>query len=802
MPRITIENGGQATPQDVADACATYAAKTLTNDLYWITDSPDMRSAAVAAIAARGDDFVDEYLSEAFGSESVFDFPLAIARALVRDGFPPPEIPGYLQRISWRRDERGYDTRTDDEKAVDWKHFLERDLWRIFTTEGAGADWRTHWKEELAELAATDDHLRSRLLDATLAGLTRDFSAFNIAAYVALHRLLAPTPAEVVTRASAYERALLTEPGSAVALAQEFLRPVVDRLGDVSGLLAASRSVLLRSDKRSVVAQLAILKDVAAAHPDRVAEVAQIVAELEESPKPDLALKATKLRASLGVVATGSPDRAAETATAVTDAAAPAVPGPRTAALLPLPRADRVIDDPDELAVLFARVLEDPSPADDVRVAVESALRLRDRRPAESGGLAARALDLVWAWELRQMSLRARLAGVVLAWLGVPYPAPSFPGEIIVRYGPPEDGFTEPVREFSPVRDGRDLTARDRWVPGEQAPLEGSLVARPTWAPSALVLLWLEETAAVIAEPGRAAPVSAALSEARHAAPRRSAEWGRAHTTAKGGFYSQSHLYIDARLPYWADATAETASLEAIEQAPFDLSLMERDYEHRIERAREKRDYDAIVALWIPLFDGASDYAAAHAHPALYAATRFVNVQGTAPVIEALGSTRVPLGAPSHSALALALSDVSAEGRSRAAEAIAALAASGFLRPDVLAEQVRLALADGHLVLARVVAALDDASSVSAVSGWRCLDTLELLLDDAVTLTGGNKLVALAARLSVDYGRPLAIPPALAAKGTGSSAMAIAVRTLRAAPSRATPLSDRARDEAAAALVG
>ena len=144
MPRITIENGGQATPQVVADACATYAAKTLMNDLYWITDSPDMRSAAVVAIAARGNDFVDEYLSEVFGSMSVFDFPLAIAHALVRDGFPPPEILGYLQRISWRRGSTGNDARTDDEKAVDWRHFLERDLWRIFTTEGAGADWRTN----------------------------------------------------------------------------------------------------------------------------------------------------------------------------------------------------------------------------------------------------------------------------------------------------------------------------------------------------------------------------------------------------------------------------------------------------------------------------------------------------------------------------------------------------------------------------------------------------------------------------------------------------------------------------------
>ena len=58
------------------------------------------------------------------------------------------------------------------------------------------------------------------------------------------------------------------------------------------------------------------------------------------------------------------------------------------------------------------------------------------------------------------------------------------------------------------------------------------------------------------------------------------------------------------------------------------------------------------------------------------------------------------------------------------------------------------------------------------------------------------KLIELAAKLAVDYGWPLSIPEALAARNKGSSALAVALRTLQAITPFGTPLAQEAAIQA------
>ena len=97
----------------------------------------------------------------------------------------------------------------------------------------------------------------------------------------------------------------------------------------------------------------------------------------------------------------------------------------------------------------------------------------------------------------------------------------------------------------------------------------------------------------------------------------------------------------------------------------------------------------------------------------------------------------------------------------------------------------------------RIAQTLADAASISALAGYRMLQTLLALLSEVVDADGkprtqASKLVELAARLSGDYGTPLVIPSLLAARRKGASALAVAIRTLETVQPQATELVEAA----------
>jgi len=240
----------------------------------------------------------------------------------------------------------------------------------------------------------------------------------------------------------------------------------------------------------------------------------------------------------------------------------------------------------------------------------------------------------------------------------------------------------------------------------------------------------------------------------------------------------------------WVDDSVPSGSAPAL----FDLHSVIDEHNLRVEEARWTRAFAGMVDWWPWLFDHTIDHMAAHAHPILWAATQWINVCSTAPIVDALGSTRTLLGPPAYSALALATSDTDRAGRARAAEALDALAANDLLDPEAFTDQLRSAIDHEQVTVSRVAETLADAAGMSAITGWRVLHSVTPLLSQAARVTGGVRLVELVARLAHEFGARIELPPALAKRATGSSALAVAVRSLAATRSVYT---DRAAEAAA-----
>ena len=245
----------------------------------------------------------------------------------------------------------------------------------------------------------------------------------------------------------------------------------------------------------------------------------------------------------------------------------------------------------------------------------------------------------------------------------------------------------------------------------------------------------------------------------------------------------------------------------SFEDRILDVTGVAAEFTFRATEARDQDGCDQIVqwAAWV-LRDNPATLAA-HFHPALYAATQVVNVRGIGALTAALGGSPLVPEGPVYSALALAASAKEASHRAHAAEAIAQLADAGLLDPAWFAREVNAHLSDGFVMAARVAQTFTDAASISAIAGYRVLQTLAAALPalidaDGKIVTQGGKLVEITAAISNEYGTPVEIPASLVAKRKGSSALAVAVRALEAVVPRPTSAAEEAAAQALAAREG
>ena len=187
------------------------------------------------------------------------------------------------------------------------------------------------------------------------------------------------------------------------------------------------------------------------------------------------------------------------------------------------------------------------------------------------------------------------------------------------------------------------------------------------------------------------------------------------------------------------------------------------------------------------------DTYAAHAHMEL--------AHGMQPVLflRSLEHTGRVLQEPVYSALAHACGAAQPEGRAAAAEALAGLCASNLLDPQLLAKELILLFDEKAIIASRIAKTLDDTAQLSALAGYRVLQTLAAVVTGETTIPRGHQLTVLLAQLCVQYGVSVPIPdrliPAPKARGTAAAAL----RTILALEPHPTELLAEAARQAEAA---
>ena len=188
-----------------------------------------------------------------------------------------------------------------------------------------------------------------------------------------------------------------------------------------------------------------------------------------------------------------------------------------------------------------------------------------------------------------------------------------------------------------------------------------------------------------------------------------------------------------------------------------------------------------------------NDTYAAHAHMEL--------AHGMQPVLflRSLEHTGRVLQEPVYSALAHACGAAQAEGRAAAAEALAGLCASNLFDPQFLAKELILLFDEKAIIASRIAKTLDDTAQLSALAGYRVLQTLAAVVTGETTIPRGHQLTVLLAQLCVQYGVSVPIPdrliPAPKARGTAAAAL----RTILTLEPHPTELLAEAAQQAEAA---
>lgn len=661
-------------------------------------------------------------------------------------------------------------------------YLMEHEFPQFFRVEGMGGnyqltDWNAAgWDDALRLLCERRPALREDLLRESLDALLRDFSAKNCVWYHRVHRLLEPSAEDIARHAPRYCAVLATAPSTSVGLAQDMLlRGAKAGRVDADALIAASGAVLLRTEKKLLKAQLAILAALDADEAQCQA-IAALVAGVRDALPPELRSAADRLGAA-GAQA-GTPAEAAAEAVAGDPVA---VPPPRRRPLPTSIAAPEPIRDEASFAAGVAAQLEGNGDGADLpwllaygaahpRMVVDAALLQR----------AQEVLDGVW--DANGASARRHLAAWLLGRAGEA-PSLAFRGyrrHVHVRPGDADPEGAE-IESHTGTSSTYDVESGE-WTQTAVHHYRSGYRFLPTHSPAGLLMAQFQ-----------ADPVAAPLMH-------RPRTWRRAVCELGQGTYGRDLDVLGAQpRPLWL--TPDEAPPDAaagFAQRALDVSRVAAEFTFRAQEAREQDGFEQIVQWAAWLLREHPDALAAHFHPALYAATAVVNVRGIGALMQALGASRQLSGGPMYSALALGLSAKAAAQRVQAAEAVAALAASGLLDPEGFAAELGAHLAEGFAMAGRVAQALADAASIGALPGYRVLQTLGVLLPALDGVNGAARLMELAARLSAAYGTPLALPATLAGKAKGASVMAVALRALAAVTAGPTGLAQEAAAEAQA----
>ncbi len=767
-----------------------------------------------------------------------------LVRALVREGLlPRPEFPEYSLALA-----RGLDTARGfrDEDLV-WSvldalradpGLIEHELWEILRTEGAGKElassdaWQVTphrhnvtygdgvvvpsrpertWQHALVTLAAEGIVERARLLDETLAACLRDWTAADVGWFVALHDALSPTLDELVARQQTYARLLAVTPGVPVGLALRTFTALLKagRL-DHDVLLAAAPAALARSDKGPALKMLKILGDLVNAQPAVAERAANVVVVALAHERADVQERAL---AALTAIVPDAGQRQALIAPAAHVLAPSLRAGARAAGPdhdlpppPPDPERERLppVEDADELAELFARLVEEADDPAEVERLLDGVCRLARQRPRRGADALVRRLDELtdayWPGAWSGEDLRADLVAVGLTWLAGVVAGEGYQGRLCAtEYWNSAGGFSSgPLIRPDWSMSGL-VTLRIHEVARCVAAGGATLLAFPEYRDGTLGADELSRRLAALGRLSRPLPLDAGLALLR-VPPDQLGELRlpAAHRTSSRAMSEQLALWVHHR-PAWERVVGESTGLYHSDRYERAVTWRDRDApvgstDRPVQAVLDRRDplpglaleaqdgeyasrFEQVTATWPLLLPHHPDLLAAHAHPRLVRALT-KNRSGTEPLLDAVGGSRQPIGPPACSALVLGMGARNAGERAHAVDALVELSARDRLPGADLGRQLAALLSAGGVTGPRVVGALADAARVDRLTASVVLDALVAALPALPGRRDAHLFVDLLAQLAVDTGRRIELPAPLVAavEAKGSSVLQRACR--------------------------
>lgn len=377
--------------------------------------------ACAAVLADRRPPWADEYaelLCE--GELHTFGGNWKHVRALVNAGVcRPPKHENYvLQALNgiWPRFEKGRTSPPLVDLLLQERDWLESDFWRLFELDGNGEVSLTScekyrasrgtWTDAIVELSHRGVLSRDRLLDSSLAALSRDFIQFRAGWFSRFHEALKPAPAERVARADAYLHLLASSIPPTVAFAVDAVAIADKNKPLLAATLARALQPALSARGKAVANKALRILDVAAKREPTARElvcVAVVPGLLHEAVdvqkavfdfldryghKQDAGLRqklhevgsavAASLKSRLAAWLGDSPARTNRTVE-------PAAAAERQMVVSRIDpsRALPPLDDLDDLIHAASAMLEEPGDPDEIERVLDGVCRLCDQRPPD-----------------------------------------------------------------------------------------------------------------------------------------------------------------------------------------------------------------------------------------------------------------------------------------------------------------------------------------------------------------------------------------------------------------------------------
>ena len=688
-----------------------------------------------------------------------------LIRLLVLEGLVKRPGGRYLGLMAGYLVKHPYETRDGPRVAAALRKdpgLLEAEVWELLAKP---CNLGPAWLSALVELA--DEGHRDRILDAGWRTLVADCGPGDQKWFLDLIKQLQPTTNELASRCTGLLRMTASDNGPVVVWALAGLRDLFDTSGVEVDDLLAIRAPLQRKDKRSALANLALLEQISRRFPSRKGDVAKTVAVALDHERRDVRERAQRVLQQV------APDDATRAAPAEVH---PLEQKPKTR---PKPAAFEPLQSAQQLVELLLTLMATAGSAVDIERAIDGAIRFK-HDITESGRTA-----------LDQGSRAGPGQG------SCAYGAHSLARALVKPYSSSlgEAAWNEHV--YGTARLSRDIRNRSLKRLTElrvthvcmamHSPIM-QLLSTPTSNDGTLALEALRERLRTTqGAPAFRSDVSAA---AFRIAPEeygaidtlRFGTVGRAIATDVVRIAEHQHQW--EAMPCrpgiaWQDVAPIPAPandfagsvLDALPESPFP------DLWNDLDSLRGTAPQTALWSLFLPHH---RELHAAHAFP-LLAGTMAWDYAIFGQLILSLGEGTQVTGPVAASALACALAARRVEHRGAAIDAVVELATFGLLDGAELGRHLNRLLAEGQVVGSRVATALAAAGRALGPHSGPVLDAHVSLLPVLRHRRDGHAFAETTADLATSLGRRVALPPELAELAAGRSSSALA-RTARRIP--------------------